>query len=544
MRPQNLSTEEIALVNVPYGLNGERSMRPLGLAYLGAFLEAHDITAKGFDFSDCSQPLEDLVHRYHLFRFPVVGLSFYNINATLAYRMAKAIKKENRSCLVIGGGPHASATHTTLFEQHPEIDVVVRNEGEEALLEIMLALKQGKSLDGIRGIAYHINGQIVCGSDRDRIDDLDQLPAPVFDFESDRPEKPLVFFDRDSQEFKHATALVSSRSCPYSCSFCAIILIGRKWRKASPAKIVSDLKALERHNGTEYGHIYFLDANFFVNAKHTLEVAKALHAYRETLTFSFSTRVNQLIKGKALLPDLRNMGLRAVELGIESGSQAALDRFAKDTTPEQNYEAVQLLRENNLQLFLDFILFDAEADLDDIEANVRFVERSHLDSYVPWDHIFSYMTPYLGTEIRRHYEQLVGKPFGEDELPDPVELFQNDQVRSIFLELRNLQARLPKLADALYNTEEMVRRSDSWGPEAARHKLNAVTLRRLPFRVLRNLLSQAQRGDIIAYERALPTFIGEDGCSYSLDEFLSYCCSQQAGQASSGSNATPVAVNG
>jgi hypothetical protein len=79
MRPQNLSTEEIALVNVPYGLNGERSMRPLGLAYLGAFLEAHDITAKGFDFSDCSQPLEDLVHRYHLFRFPVVGLSFYNI---------------------------------------------------------------------------------------------------------------------------------------------------------------------------------------------------------------------------------------------------------------------------------------------------------------------------------------------------------------------------------------------------------------------------------------------------------------------------------
>lgn len=154
------------------------------------------------------------------------------------------------------------------------------------------------------------------------------------------------------------------------------------------------------------------------------------------------------------------------------------------------------------------------------------------------------LSPYLITEIRRHYELLIGKPFDQDELPDAADLLRNERVRAIFIELRNVQARLPRLADALYNTEEMVRRSNSWGPEAARHKLNAVTLRRLPFMILRNLLSQAQRGDVIAYDRAVPTFIGDGGCSYSMDEFLWYCCSQQAGQATPGGNGAPMAVTG
>jgi radical SAM superfamily enzyme YgiQ (UPF0313 family) len=275
------------------------------------------------------------------------------------------------------------------------------------------------------------------------------------------------------------------------------------------------------HNGSIYEHVYFLDANFFVDAKHTRHVAEALHAYRETMTFSFSTRVNQLIRGGELLPELRRLGLRAVELGIESGSAAALKRFAKDTTPEQNYEAVRLLRENNLHLFLDFIMFDAEADLDDIAANTRFLEKSHLDSYVPWDHIFSYMTPYLGTQIRTHYEKIMDIKFDEDDLPDPVELFRNNLVRSIFLEVRKLQPYLAKLSDALYCAEEKVRRANRWDVDVARSKLNAVTLRRLPFVILRNLLSQAQRGEPISYATALPEFVGDRGRGYNLDDFLS-----------------------
>ncbi|MER8422788.1 radical SAM protein [Mesorhizobium sp. M0220] len=512
---------EIALVNVPYGsADGERSMRPLGLSYLGAFLADRGVRAKGFDFSDSSMNPTEIVERYRLADYPVVGLSFYNINAKAAYRLAEAVKARNPHCVVVGGGPHASAAHATLFERHPEIDLVVRNEGEETLLEVIEALRCKLPLSGISGISYMSGGRSVIAPDRSRLENLDDLPAPAFDFQSETEENPLFYFDRVSGTRKRAVGLVSSRSCPYSCSFCAIILIGRQWRKASAAKVVSDLKELEARNGLEYGHIYFLDANFFVNAKRALEVAESLHCYRADITFSFSTRVNQLIKGKSLLSELQRLGLRAVELGIESGSRDALKRFAKDTTPEQNDEALHLLKSHGIQLIFDFIMFDAEANLNDLRRNVDMIERNNLDYHVPWEHIFSHMTPYLGTDIRLHYEKMMGHAFDEDELPHPSDLFQDPQVKAVFDELSKLHAHVPNIAQALFRTEARVRGSASWGRDEAREKLNAVTLRRLPFLVLRNLLSQARQGETVSLARAIPPFTDEAGSSYDLEEFL------------------------
>jgi anaerobic magnesium-protoporphyrin IX monomethyl ester cyclase len=510
----------IALVNVPYGSSGGQSMRPLGLSYLGAYLLARGIPARGFDFSDSTLAPEDLVEAYRLFDYPAVGLSFYNVNATLAYRMAKAIKARNPRCRTIAGGAHASATHRTLFERHPEIDIVIRNEGEEALCEVLAALAEGRPVHEIAGVTCQRDLGVAAGPDRERLDDLDALPPPIFDFEREGASKPLFFYDRETGEVKPAAALVTSRSCPYRCSFCAIILIGRAWRRASPAKIVADLQALEAHDGVEYRHIYFLDANFFVDARRTVQVAKALQEYRPEITFSFSTRVNQLVRGKALLPELRRLGLRAVELGVESGSEAALRRFTKDTTPRQNEEALRLLRENDLQLFLDFIMFDAEADLDDLATNLRFLERNGLDTYVSWDHLFSHMTPYLGTAIRDHYEQVLGLRFDEDTLPEPASLLRDPAVREVFRELYKLMPSLGRLTAALYELEE--RLDGPWGPETARRRLNAVTLRRLPFTILRNLVSQAKLGEPVSFERAVPAFLDELGRPHSMEEFLSH----------------------
>ena len=249
------------------------------------------------------------------------------------------------------------------------------------------------------------------------------VSAPVFTYRSDSAAKPLRFYDRAERRVRAATALVTSRSCPFNCSFCAIILIGRKWRRASPAKVVADLAALETSAHERYEHVYFMDANFFVSAQRAVEIAEALQRFRPGMTFSFSTRVNQLLRGSQLLPELRRLGLRAVELGIESGSDAALQRFGKDTRAEQNAEAVARLRELGIHLILDFIMFDAEASLSDLTANLAFIEDNALDSYVPWDHLFSYMTPYLGTQIRSRYEELLNKHFDEDEYPHRVSCF-------------------------------------------------------------------------------------------------------------------------
>jgi radical SAM superfamily enzyme YgiQ (UPF0313 family) len=516
--------KEVALVNIPYGVGGE-AMRPLGLAALGAYLIDNGIRARGFDFSTCQESPQHLVDRYELHQYWVVGLSFYNTNALLAFDFARAIKARNSSAVVVAGGPHVNATYLTVCARHPELDAVIRDEGEESFLHFLERLAAGPPVGSLPGVVHHLDGDIVIGPQRDRIASLDRLPPAVFHFEGDSTEQPLIYFDRHDDRLRRATAMVTSRSCPYRCSFCAIILIGRQWRRATPEKVVSDFQAMENAAGHHLEHVYFLDANFFVVPRRALVIAEQLHNFRPDLTFSFSTRVNQLLRGASFLPELAARGLRAVELGIESGSLSALKRFAKDTTPEDNSGAIRLLREHGLQLFLDFIMFDAEASLDDLDANIRFLEANGLDSYAPWDHTGSHLTPYLGTDIRRHYEEELGFELEDDVLPDPAMLLRDQAVRAVFCEMQRLRPELPRLRRALDGVELALAQqaTEPWGREQARLALNAASLRRLPFLVLRRLVRQARSGCNPVLEEALPTLVDDDGVPVELNDFIETC---------------------
>jgi len=510
---------DITLINVPYQSEGGQVMKPLGLCYLASFLVSKGFSVVGLDFSYSKLSPGQLVDKFKLYDFPIVGLSFYNINAAVAYQIAQEIKSINPSVIIVAGGPHVSALYDTLFKSHPEMDIVVKNEGELTTEELIVAIKEKSDLREVKGISYHIKGEIFVNEPRERISNLDQIPAPTFKFETDNEPEEHFFYDSISGELKLATALVTSRSCPYNCSFCAIILIGRQWRKCSPLKIVDDLTRVETVDAKRYNHIYFLDANFFVSVKRTVEVAKELRRYNPKITFSFSTRANQLIKGKEYIRELADLGLRAVEVGIESGSDKALIRYAKDTTVEQNYEAIRLLQDNGIQLFLDFIMFDAETDIDDLEKNIIFLENSNLDTYVPWSHLFSYMTPYLGTGIRKRYESILDRKFDEDYLPTPESLFLNHQVKQIFMELNKFKPTIRYLKDILNLFESNIQ-TEKFTYELARLKLNYLEIRRIPFVIFKKLIFQAKNGDEINIETVLPVFYTNTGKKIPLKEFL------------------------
>jgi hypothetical protein len=167
-------------------------------------------------------------------------------------------------------------------------------------------------------------------------------------------------------------------------------------------------------------------------------------------------------------------------------------------------------------------MFDAEATIQDLHANLEYLEKAGLDSYVPWDHIVSHMTPYLGTSIRKHYESLVGLKFDVDSLPDPEELFVNGDVRAVFQEIRNIHREFPRLAQAIERLQSVRSAAVKWGKESARIALNIASIRRIPYVVLRNLVRQALDGRPISYTDALPKLCDDGGRVVTLEEFLTY----------------------
>lgn len=509
----------IALINVPYGVPGV-AMRPIGLAYLGAWLKANNVCVDGFDFSVSTASSAELIRQYNLNRYPIIGISFYNTNALIAYDLAKEIKRANPTCVIIAGGPHASASSVSILKKQVAIDIVVRNEGEQALLQLVQDGNPLRNVEHTLGCTYRKGTEIKVNEDQPRLSDLDSLPTPSFEFSGPGSGAPLAFFDQDEGRLRRAVAMVTSRSCPFRCSFCSIISIGRAWRSASPQKVGEDFITLSRLEDEPVEHIYFLDANFFVSVKRTLEVAKELQRIAPGVTFSFSTRANQVVKAGSHFADLRKYGLRAVEVGIESASQNVLDRLAKDTTVSQNYDTIRLLEEHNIKTFLDFIMFDAFSSLSDLEHNLRFLGEVGFDTYLPWDHLFNSLTPYLGTAIRNEYEHKIHYAWAEDSLPEPAELIQDERVQQVFVEFLKIKPMLSHLKDALEAIESDLSRD--WNRESARRLMNAVSLRRMPYSLLENLVSSAQEGLPISFDLSLPKLFDEAGKSRSVRDINSH----------------------
>jgi radical SAM superfamily enzyme YgiQ (UPF0313 family) len=550
------SARRAAIVNVPYG-GTEGSMRPLGPAFVVAYARAAGHLVDAYDFSDSRTCPKQLVRNFDLGSYDIVGLSFYNQNALTAYEMATEIKRLNVSTLVVAGGPHASACDERMLRSHPDIDVVVRNEGEETFEELLRARRAGLPIAGILGTTVRtkpadqsvapiplstatrtvpvysqdavssvvnesaVRWSFVRAPDRPRIADLNTLPAPIVEFISDGPATAMVFPVAPGR-MRRATAIVTSRSCPYGCNFCAIISIGRQWRAASPEKVVADFLAQDQANNGALEHVYFLDANFFVNAKRAIEIARLLQARKPGVTFSFATRVNQVIQHEDAIRKMAGLGLAMVELGVESASPQALERFAKDVSPTENDRALDILAECGIKLGLDFIMFDAEGSLDDLALNLAFFKRHDLDLHVPWESYFNYMTPYLATGIRSRYEQLAGASFDDDVLPNPSTLIQDSRVRRIFDEYHRLCDEVPSMLRMLDALEAASLESTLSDRERARLHLNAAAIRRFYYVTLTRLLAQARAGDNISLETAMPSAQLDDGTTIPWKEFIAH----------------------
>lgn len=268
--------------------------------------------------------------------------------------------------LSIVGGNHASLAPAAIFQAAPEVSVVVHGDGEEILWDIIESVRTQRPLSEVAGLSLHENGQISRTATRPLISNLDLLPFPA----------------RDSLTHvlkRGGTPYISaSRGCYARCKFCTITefygSIGPKWRGRSPDSIAKEMQFLA--DAYSVDRVFFVDDNFIgpgcAGKRRVLDFANELSRSNVKVAFSIQTRSDDI--DAEIITCLKDVGLRIVFLGLESGSQEVLNFYQKDNTVAKNIEAVRLLEEHGIGGIYGLIMFNPNTTWKQFYDTLEFIE--------------------------------------------------------------------------------------------------------------------------------------------------------------------------
>jgi len=364
----------------------------LGLLQLGAFLRARgtDVSMVDLTFARDLTPLSRALRSE---RPQLVGVH----TKTLTFDRSVEIAAEAKAAgaFVVAGGPDSATRVESYLDAG--FDAVVPGEGELTLLELSQQVSAGHALGAIPGLVQRREGQLVRGPHRPFLKDLDALPLPAWD---------MVDMERYLGEWQKRTgerraAVLTSRGCPFDCSWCSKPTFGRTYRQQSPARVVEELMALQARYRVDY--VRFCDYVFGISRPWIDELIRRMSEAELDLQFECLARVD-LLKPD-LLHSLREVGLARVYVGVESGSQKMLDLMNRGTKLHQVERTATALRAEGIRQFWFLMLGYPGETLEDIEATLRLFRK-----FSPEEYSVSIAVPIPGTRFHQTVkDRLLGR---------------------------------------------------------------------------------------------------------------------------------------
>jgi anaerobic magnesium-protoporphyrin IX monomethyl ester cyclase len=372
-------------------LVGFQDQGNLGVGYLASALMANGHHVEVVDVKEGAPRVAALAsaRRPHVVGFSLIFQYYLEEFASLA--------RDLRARGVPGhftiGGHFPSLCQDDVLDAIPELDSVVRFEGERTLVELAERLVGGRDWQDVHGISYREDGRTITTPLRPLIEDLDSIPHPW------RPRPPEEVLG------VKALPMLASRGCARRCSFCSIHVFyrsapGRLVRTRSAANVVEEMATLYTSRGARI--FLFQDDDFPLWGKPGRLWAEDLVREIERrglvgrVIWKISSRVDDV--DPDLFATFRDAGLYLVYLGLESGTDRALDALEKGVTVEQNRAAVSTLKRLGLMFEYGFMLFDPSSTFESVRANASFLREVVGDGSA--GATFCRMLPYGGTPIR------------------------------------------------------------------------------------------------------------------------------------------------
>jgi anaerobic magnesium-protoporphyrin IX monomethyl ester cyclase len=383
------------LVN-PYYPIDETPSPPLGLAFIAAALEQAGIEVKLLDFVVYPYSKEILETEMQAFTPDFVGVTSVTMSFDSAISVISDAKRINPDVTTVMGGPHVSFHVDHTLETFPELDFIIRGEGEQTIVDLANAVFQKTDFAAIDGIAYRNGIDIVSTTNR-KPADVNRLPLPA------RNHIPLGRY----RALGMPVSMTSSRGCPFKCIFCVgRKMVGAKVRYRDPKSVVDELSNLHTLG---FHQINLADDLFTANKSHCHAVCDEIIKRNLSIEWTSFARVDTVTQD--VLVKMNAAGCHTVSFGVESGNSDMLKRIKKGITLKQVIDAVDMCNAAGVVPHVSFILGLPGETPETMQETVEFGDRL---SKMGVQHGFHILAPFPGTEVRDEIDQYDLKVLTDD----------------------------------------------------------------------------------------------------------------------------------
>lgn len=410
---------KILLIRPPYDFQGTpRIDLPIGLLCIAAVLEKSGYEIEYLDgvittARICSEQgdnsnyteyswncLKDKIREIN----PSIAIisCLYTIQFTNAIKLSKIIKEVNPAIINVVGGPHVSVAYKTLLNENPCFDILGRKEGEFLVKEVVETLEENRTLSTVNGIVFRENGKIIIADSRKPISELDSLPLPAYHLVDLEEYFALnkKFATRTTYSYKgseRGITLITSRGCPFFCTFCSVFLhMGRQWRYHSAEYVLRHMEFLINKYDVNYFH--FEDDNLTADPRRFDKILDGIIQKKWKLRWDTPNGVRVDTLDFDLLKKSRQSGCAFMIIGVESGSQRVLNEVIKKKLDLECVKNIARLAQKARVLVRAFYMIGVPGETrEEIRETVDFASYLH-NKYNVLGGI-GMAVPLLGTEV-------------------------------------------------------------------------------------------------------------------------------------------------
>ncbi len=365
----------------------DASIMPLGLGYLGAVLENNGYEVEVVDIDQNADEISYLEGEIEQASdILCVGLTSTSYSYLTAIAIADRLKKIEPRLPVLMGGCHVSFTVRQTLSRHPAIDIIVKGEGEETVLEVCEALRYKDKLNNIKGIAYREEGRIFEQANRETISCIDKLPLPAYHQYRSKYKLP---------------ALITSRGCPGRCIFCSQSAMNQyMYRRHTPERVLREIETIRNSAFSDSRHILICDSTFTADTRRVRRLCRLLEIINTEITFDCHSRADVL--SRELLTVMSRAGFRQIYVDIESASKAVTVNLPKAISLNQIKDSVKWASDVGIQIIPSFIVGLPEETETSVQETIHFAkELMQLGAGKP---VISRFTPFPGTPVFENRE--------------------------------------------------------------------------------------------------------------------------------------------